>query len=283
MILAVNLCWVLTTAPPLRPARTTLFALVALGLLLERYLCEDNGRAGTVALPEWLVSGLELATRGSFTEATWTRVFLQEKIRWMTFQVGAAVLAHTLVAHCFPSLALGRIVDLLRRSMSKRNDARLPSPEHDDESKDCAAQSPRRRNAGGRRDPNLPPQEHTAGTTPPRLCAGLGGGGGSSSNGDRMHDNVREVTPMTSRSSPEGYRSSLNGGGSQESAERVGKGRWTSESGRGGAACDGLDDLSRQELQALAKKTGGLVKGNRSTVEIIRGLRNAGYIYGVGG
>lgn len=47
LILAANLCWVVTTAPPLRPARTALFVLVALGLLLERYLCEDE-LGGTV-------------------------------------------------------------------------------------------------------------------------------------------------------------------------------------------------------------------------------------------
>lgn len=41
MILSVNLCWVMTTPPPLRSARTALFVLVVLGLLLEKFLCEE--------------------------------------------------------------------------------------------------------------------------------------------------------------------------------------------------------------------------------------------------
>lgn len=50
LILAVNLCWVLTTPAPLRRARTTLFTLVALSLLLEKCLCDDADRMGTVSL-----------------------------------------------------------------------------------------------------------------------------------------------------------------------------------------------------------------------------------------
>lgn len=42
------------------------------------------------------------------------QVFLQEKIRWMTFQVGATVLVQTLLAYCFPCLTLGRFVGLVR-------------------------------------------------------------------------------------------------------------------------------------------------------------------------
>lgn len=41
MILSANLCWVMTTPPPLRSARTGLFVLVAFGLLLERHVCGD--------------------------------------------------------------------------------------------------------------------------------------------------------------------------------------------------------------------------------------------------
>lgn len=50
LILAVNLCWVLTTPAPLRQARTALFSLVALSLLLEKCLCDDADRTGTVSL-----------------------------------------------------------------------------------------------------------------------------------------------------------------------------------------------------------------------------------------
>lgn len=50
LILAVNLCWVLTTPAPLRRARTTLFTLVALSLLLEKCLCDDADRTGTISL-----------------------------------------------------------------------------------------------------------------------------------------------------------------------------------------------------------------------------------------
>lgn len=52
LILAANLCWVLTTALPLRSARTSLFALVAFGLMLEKSLCSDGGLERPVAVRE---------------------------------------------------------------------------------------------------------------------------------------------------------------------------------------------------------------------------------------
>lgn len=46
LIFAVNLCWVLTTAPPLQSARMALFALVAFGLMVEKSLCDDGSPEG---------------------------------------------------------------------------------------------------------------------------------------------------------------------------------------------------------------------------------------------
>ncbi|CAM9620593.1 unnamed protein product, partial [Laminaria digitata] len=119
LILAANLCWVVTTPPPLRSSRTSLFLLVALGLLVEKNLCE--GRSEGVSLvtqPVWLATGLNLATSGSFAAATWTKVFLQEEIRWLTFQACAVVLVHALVSYYIPWLAVGGLAKMLRSGSS---------------------------------------------------------------------------------------------------------------------------------------------------------------------
>ena len=65
LILAANLCWVLTTALPLRSARTALFALVAFGLMLEKSLCGegDGGLEGPVAVREAKVSFISSHSR----------------------------------------------------------------------------------------------------------------------------------------------------------------------------------------------------------------------------
>lgn len=66
LILAVNLCWVLTTAPPLRSARTALFALVAFGLMLEKSLCGNGGLKGPVAVRKTMTRCLCLLAGSSF-------------------------------------------------------------------------------------------------------------------------------------------------------------------------------------------------------------------------
>ena len=50
-----------------------------------------------------------------------TKVFLQEEIRWLTFQACAVVLVHALVSYYIPWLAVGRLVKMLRGSSSSRS------------------------------------------------------------------------------------------------------------------------------------------------------------------
>lgn len=45
------------------------------------------------------------------------KIFLQEKIRWFTFQACAVVLAHAFVSYYIPILAVDRLLDLVERSV----------------------------------------------------------------------------------------------------------------------------------------------------------------------
>eukprot|EP00904_Undaria_pinnatifida_P013911 jgi/Undpi1/9650/HiC_scaffold_27.g12106.m1 len=264
LILAANLCFVVTTAPPLRSSRTSLFLLVALGLLLEKTLCE--GRSEGFALPVWLATGLNLATAGSFAAATWTKVFLQEEIRWLTFQACAVVLAHALVSYYIPWLAVRRLTKLLPNSISrKRSTVRCTRGF-------CFRYaSPLSGGSKGRDRGREENQEHTTGLrSPPPL----------SPENSRSNDWEHEKGAQQG-----GDSDGKGGGGFGVTNERAGeRGRGSGGGGRRGSKSgdaveeDGLENLTRQELQSLAKKTDGLVRANLSTPRIIRGLRDCGYV-----
>ncbi|CBN75731.1 conserved unknown protein [Ectocarpus siliculosus] len=260
LILAANLCWVLTTAPPLRSARTALFALVAFGLLLEKSLCGGDDRGGLDGLErvDWLVSGLKWASPGTFAAATWAKVFTQEKIRWLTFQAGAVILSHTLTSYYLPSLELGRLASSLlaawknSRNGDSRNDDHRVGRGRGDRDDGTAARSGHdhsRHHAGEsfQHDGNQDDTTNDDGSVQD-----------DNSNSGRL--GAREpVTPGPGRAG----NGSSNGGSRRAS-------------GQGNTRADGLDGLKRQELQSLAKKTDGVVRANLSTLNIIRGLRELG-------
>ncbi|CAM9983328.1 unnamed protein product [Ectocarpus fasciculatus] len=295
LILAANLCWVLTTAPPLRSARTALFALVAFGLLLEKSLCGGDDRSGLdgrVHIVDWLVSGLKWASPGTFAAATWAKVFTQEKIRWLTFQAGAVILGHTLASYYLPSLELGQLASSL---MAAWNNTRNGDSRNDDHRGTSRSREGRdgggngstaddRRTDGpqllrllqfgrgsGDRDDGAAARGGHSHTSATRNHAAVDSDGSEDSNigSGSVHDDgdhsgrlgARE--PVTPGPGTAGNGSN-NGGGSRRASER------------GGTRTDGLDGLKRQELQSLAKTTDGVVRANLSTPNIIRGLRELG-------
>ncbi|CAM9833834.1 unnamed protein product, partial [Scytosiphon promiscuus] len=252
LILAVNLCWVLTTAPPLRSARTALFGLVAFGLLLEKSLCGDSSiadRPSPVSLNQvgWVVTGLRMASPGTFSADTWDMVVTQEKIRWLTFQAGAVILGHALVTSLFPSLQLWPLVGFLMAAWRNRNStgdgsgAASSSPGHPS---DCS---------GG----NNPSGSGRA--YPLRLRRGSNGSNDGPADGGRRD---------AGRS--EGVREKEHLGGGQAA------GGGSAEGGCAGVGGDGLDGLGRKELQSLAKNTNGAVRANMSSPNIVKGLRDLG-------
>ncbi|CAB1097389.1 unnamed protein product [Ectocarpus sp. CCAP 1310/34] len=295
LILAANLCWVLTTAPPLRSARTALFALVAFGLLLEKSLCGGDDRGGLDGLErvDWLLSGLRWASPGTFAAATWAKVanrlkvFTQEKIRWLTFQAGAVILGHALTSYYLPSLELGRLASsLLAAWMKSRNGDNSRNDDHRGTSRS-------REGHGSATD-----DRRTDGL---QLLRPLTVGRGS---GDRDNGTVARTGHGRSRNhAGESFQhdgnqdDSINDDGSVQddidnsgglgarqpvtpgpgrAANGSGNGGSRRASGQGNARADGLDGLKRQELQSLAKKTDGVVRANLSTLNIIRGLRELG-------
>ncbi|CAM9295376.1 unnamed protein product, partial [Hapterophycus canaliculatus] len=278
LILAVNLCWVLTTAPPLRSARTALFGLVAFGLLLEKSLCGDDDSREERPLPvDWVVSGLRMASPGTFSADTWDMVVTQEKIRWLTFQAGAVVLGHALASYFLPFLEVWRVVGFFMAAWRGSNNA------------SGGQRAPRSRagRIGGCGGGNN--QSGSGGVLPLRLrfdgASGGRGSGGSGGGGDggRSGSGGGGIRPRRGSNSSDGSTAESadvgRPGGRVHDPLRRGQpasGSDSEEEGGGEAEGDGLDMLKRKELQSLAKSTDGVVKANQSSPEIVKGLRALG-------
>ncbi|CAM9784197.1 unnamed protein product, partial [Ectocarpus sp. 13 AM-2016] len=290
LILAANLCWVLTTAPPLRSARTALFALVAFGLLLEKSLCGGDDRGGSDGLErvDWLVSGLKWASPGTFAAATWAKVFTQEKIRWLTFQAGAVILGHTLTSYYLPSLELGRLASsLLAAWKNSRNGDNSRNDDHrgTSRSREGHGSANDDRRTDGPQLLRLLPFGRGSGDHDDGTVARGGHGHSRNHAGESFHHDGNEDDDSTNDngsvqddnndSGRLGAREPVTPG-PERAANGSSFGGSRRASGQGSARADGLDGLKRQELQSLAKKTDGVVRANLSTPNIIRGLRELG-------
>eukprot|EP00903_Cladosiphon_okamuranus_P014544 g13491.t1 len=266
LILATNLCWVLTTIPPLRSARTALFSLVAFGLMLEKSLCGNGGLEGPVA------------------------IFNQEKIRWLTFQAGAAILGHALVSHYVPCLEFGRLVGSLMRKngFARRNIGSQPGRQRPLR---LLTGGGRERGAGGDggdrgRATTAEPMGGRRGSYGGRPCSGGASARRGRGNAGTRAPPLPPINRVGEESGSEGCDESehnkYTGGDSDAFGVREGEkyGGRGSASGRGwvrgNTRADGLERLTRQELQSLAKATNGAVRANLSTGDIRKGLRDLG-------
>ncbi|CAM9370784.1 unnamed protein product [Ectocarpus sp. 4 AP-2014] len=287
LILAANLCWVLTTAPPLRSARTALFALVAFGLLLEKSLCGGGDRGGLDGLErvDWLVSGLKWASPGTFAAATWAKVFTQEKIRWLTFQAGAVILGHTLTSYYLPSLELGRLASsLIAAWKNSRNVySRIDDHRGTSRSREGHGSTTDDRRTGGPQLLRLLPFGRGSGDHDDTVARGSHGHSRNHAGESFQHDGNEDGSTNDDGSVQDDNNNSVRLGAREPGTPGPGRtgngsdnGGSRRASGQGNARADGLDGLKRQELQSLAKQTDGVVRANLSTPNIIRGLRELG-------